>query len=180
MHPFVRPLTFVLPLWLIACSSTPVSSPAPVADAAGTPTSQAVAGATPGASPSTAARPDLASAPLDPNAAAGHERSVFFEFDDAIVSSEYASLIQRHGRHLQANPAAKIVVQGNTDERGGSEYNLALGQRRAEAVKAALRVYGVRDAQIEAVSLGEERPHVQGHDESAWRQNRRADIVYPR
>jgi peptidoglycan-associated lipoprotein len=105
---------------------------------------------------------------------------VFFEFDDTAVRGEYAPLIQRHGQYLQSHPSVKVVVQGNTDERGGSEYNLALGQRRAEAVRAALRVYGVRDAQIEAVSLGEERPRAEGHDEGAWRQNRRADIVYPR
>ena len=179
MHPLVRPLTLVLPLWLIACSSTPVATTAADGTAAA-PASPAAAAATSDAAPSATARPDVAAAPLDPGAALGRERSVFFEFDDAIVRSEYAALVQSHGRYLQSRPATKIVVQGNTDERGGSEYNLALGQRRAEAVKAALRVYGVRDAQIEAVSFGEERPQADGHDEGAWRQNRRADIVYPR
>jgi peptidoglycan-associated lipoprotein len=179
MHPLVRPITLVLPLWLIACSSTPVAT-APATDGTAVPSSPQTAVATTDAAPSAASRSDVASSSLGSDAALGRERSVYFEFDDTAVRGEYAPLIQRHGQYLQSHPSMKVVVQGNTDERGGSEYNLALGQRRAEAVRAALRVYGVRDAQVEAVSFGEERPQADGHDEGAWRQNRRADIVYPR
>jgi peptidoglycan-associated lipoprotein len=117
---------------------------------------------------------------LDPNSAISRERSVYFDFDDATVRPDAAPVIERQGQYLSRNPALKIVVQGNTDERGGSEYNLALGQRRAQAVKAALQIYGVKETQVEAVSFGKEKPVALGHDEAAWRQNRRADIVYPR
>jgi len=181
MQPRVRPLIVLLPLWLIACSSTPVATPSAANSQAGT-TAGAPSAATPGtgASPSATAQSGTASTPLSPGATLGAERSVYFDFDEAIVRNEYAPLLQRYGQYLQGHPSAKAVVQGNTDERGGREYNLALGQRRAEAVKAALRVYGGRDPQIEAVSFGEERPVADGHDEAAWRQNRRADIMVAR
>ena len=176
----VRPLIVLLPLWLIACSSTPVTTPstASASTAAAAAPSSASAGA--GASPSAAARSDAAPTALSPEAALGAEHSVYFDFDQAIVRNEYAALLQRYGQYLQGHPSTKAVIQGNTDERGSREYNLALGQRRAEAVKAALEVYGGRDQQIEAVSFGEERPAASGHDEAAWHQNRRADIVVAR
>jgi peptidoglycan-associated lipoprotein len=79
---------------------------------------------------------------------------------------------------LVANKARKILVQGNTDERGGREYNIALGQKRAEAVRKALALLGVAEAQVEAVSLGEEKPKATGSDEASWAENRRSDIVY--
>jgi len=179
MHRFFRLLSLALPLWLIACSSTPVATSAPAANATGSPAQPSTAPAATAAAPSAAAGRDVGSTSLSPDAALLRDHSVYFEFDDAAVGSQYAPLIQRHGQYLLSHPSAKVLVQGNTDERGGSEYNLALGQRRADAVSAALRVYGVRDSQIEAVSYGEERPMAQGHDEAAWRQNRRADIVYP-
>jgi peptidoglycan-associated lipoprotein len=87
-------------------------------------------------------------------------------------------VIELQGQYLARNPALQLRVEGNTDERGSSEYNLALGQRRAQAVKSALQLYGVKDSQVEAVSFGKEKPRATGHDESAWAQNRRADIVY--
>ena len=156
----------------------PATSPQPVAQAATPPASPA--------RPSTSTSAPVASAPpsavmhLDPNSAISRQRSVYFDFDDATVRSDSAPVIERHGQYLSRNPALKVVVQGNTDERGGSEYNLALGQRRAQAVKAALQIYGVKETQVEAVSFGKEKPVALGHDEAAWRQNRRADIVYPR
>ena len=115
---------------------------------------------------------------LDPSSILNRERSVFFEYDDSIVQKQYAPVIERHGQYLLKNPTLKVVVEGNTDERGSSEYNLALGQRRAQAVKSALQLYGVKDAQIEAISFGREKPKATGHDEAAWRENRRADIAY--
>jgi peptidoglycan-associated lipoprotein len=115
---------------------------------------------------------------LDPNSQLSREHSVFFEFDDSAIASEWQPVVQRHGEYLSQAPQLKVVVQGSTDERGSSEYNLALGQRRAEAVKKALELVGAKASQIEAVSFGEEKPQATGHDEAAWRQNRRADIVY--
>lgn len=88
-------------------------------------------------------------------------------------------MIELQGRYLAAHPDVMVRIEGNTDERGGAEYNLALGQRRAESMARALRVYGARDAQMEETSWGEEKPVAEGHDEAAWAQNRRADVVYP-
>jgi peptidoglycan-associated lipoprotein len=106
------------------------------------------------------------------------KRSVFFDFDSFVVKADYQSLVEAHGRFLVANKQRRIVIEGNADERGSREYNLALGQKRAEAVKSRLALLGVGDNQIEAVSFGEERPRNAGHDETAWAENRRADIVY--
>jgi peptidoglycan-associated lipoprotein len=168
-------------LFLAACSSTPVTQPAaPAQPAAQTATAPAAP-----RSPSSTSTPVAAAAPsrlmhLDPNSAVSRQRSVYFDFDDATVRPDAAPVIELQGQYLSHNPALKVVVQGNTDERGGSEYNLALGQRRAQAVKAALQIYGVKETQVEAVSFGKEKPVAPGHDEAAWRQNRRGDIVYPR
>ncbi len=106
------------------------------------------------------------------------KRSVYFDFDAYIVKDEYKPLVEAHGKYLSANNARKVVIQGNTDERGGSEYNLALGQKRAEAVRKSLEALGVQDSQVEAVSFGKEKPKATGSDEASWAENRRADIVY--
>ena len=106
------------------------------------------------------------------------KRSVYFDFDKYDVSSQYTSLLQAHAQYLQAHPQRHILIQGNTDERGTAEYNLALGQKRAQAVAQALEADGVPASQIEAVSLGKEKPVALGHDEASWAQNRRADIIY--
>jgi len=124
------------------------------------------------------AAPQAVAAHLDPSNALYRERSVYFDFDDSTILGSYSALIERHGRYLGDNAALKVKVEGHTDERGSSEYNLALGQRRAEAVKKALQIAGAKDAQIEAVSFGKEKPKAAGHDEAAWAQNRRADIAY--
>lgn len=106
------------------------------------------------------------------------KRSVFFDFDSFVVKADYQSLVEAHGRFLVANKQRRVVIEGNADERGSREYNLALGQKRAEAVKSRLTLLGVTDGQIETVSFGEERPRATGKDEAAWAENRRADIVY--
>ncbi|NRO95783.1 peptidoglycan-associated lipoprotein Pal [Paraburkholderia sp. NMBU_R16] len=106
------------------------------------------------------------------------KRSVYFDFDSYSVKDEYQSLLQAHAQYMKSHPDRHILIQGNTDERGTSEYNLALGQKRAEAVRSALRTLGVPDSQMEAVSLGKEKPLAPGHDEASWAQNRRADILY--
>lgn len=105
-------------------------------------------------------------------------RSVYFDFDSYTVKPEFQGVVETHARNLAANKGKKIVIEGNTDERGGREYNLALGQKRAEAVKQRLQLLGVADAQVETVSFGKEKPKASGSTEEAFAQNRRADIVY--
>ncbi len=104
------------------------------------------------------------------------QRVVYFDFDSYAIKDEFKSLIDGYARALQANRSRKLVVEGHTDERGGREYNLALGQKRAAAVVSSLTLLGATDAQLEAVSFGEERPAVQGGDEAAWAKNRRAEL----
>ncbi|MDO8652715.1 MAG: peptidoglycan-associated lipoprotein Pal [Undibacterium sp.] len=107
------------------------------------------------------------------------KRSVYFDFDSYGVKKEFNPVVDAHAKFLASNKARKILIQGNTDERGGSEYNLALGQKRAEAVSKAMVLSGASDGQIEAVSLGKEKPKANGNNEASWAENRRADIVYP-
>jgi peptidoglycan-associated lipoprotein len=106
------------------------------------------------------------------------KRSIYFDFDSYVVKDEFKSVIEAHAKYLAANKGRKILIQGNTDERGGREYNLALGQKRAEAVRKALSLLSVPESQMEAVSLGEEKPKATGSDEASWAENRRSDIVY--
>ena len=106
------------------------------------------------------------------------KRSVYFAYDSYTVEEQYRPIVEAHGKYLSGKSNANVLIQGNTDERGSREYNLALGQKRAEAVKRMLSASGVAERQIEAVSLGEEKPKATGSDESAWAQNRRADIIY--
>ncbi len=105
-------------------------------------------------------------------------RSVYFDFDSYTVKEEFNPLLSAHAKYLSAHTERKILIQGNTDERGGREYNLALGQKRAEAVRKSLSALGVSESQTEAVSLGKEKPKAEGSNEAAWAQNRRSDIVY--
>jgi peptidoglycan-associated lipoprotein len=113
----------------------------------------------------------------DPNSPL-YKRSVYFDYDSNAVKDEYRGLVQAHSRYLADKRDSRIRIEGNCDERGSREYNLALGQRRAESVKKVMTVLGVTEARIETVSYGEEKPVAPGHDESAWAQNRRADIKY--
>ncbi|MDB5753812.1 MAG: peptidoglycan-associated lipoprotein [Massilia sp.] len=106
------------------------------------------------------------------------KRSVYFDYDSYAVRDDGKPVVENHSAYLNKNKARKILIQGNTDERGGTEYNLALGQKRAEAVRKALSTMGVAETQMEAVSLGEEKPKAIGSNEAAWAENRRADIVY--
>lgn len=105
-------------------------------------------------------------------------RSVYFDYDSFVVREDGKPVVANHSGYLTKNTGRKVLIQGNTDERGGTEYNLALGQKRAEAVRRAMSSLGVSDNQMEAVSLGEEKPKATGSDEAAWAENRRADIVY--
>ena len=106
------------------------------------------------------------------------KRSVYFDFDSFVVKDEFSPALEAHAAYLLSKRDAKVVLQGNTDERGSREYNLALGQKRAEAVRKALVVLGVTDAQLEAVSFGEEKPRNEADTEAAYAENRRVDVVY--
>ncbi len=108
------------------------------------------------------------------------ERIVYFEFDSSTLSSDAMALLEAHAAFLADNPQRRMLVEGHTDERGSREYNLALGERRAESVKQALTLAGARSNQIDTVSYGEESPAANGSNESAWSQNRRAELVYER
>jgi peptidoglycan-associated lipoprotein len=106
------------------------------------------------------------------------EKSVYFGFDEYTVQTKYQKMLSAHASYLKGNPTQKIIIQGNTDERGTAEYNLALGQRRSDAVRKSLNLMGVSDNQMEAVSFGKEKPKSEGDNEAAWAENRRADIIY--
>ena len=109
-------------------------------------------------------------------AAAARQRVIYFDFDSFVVKDDYRPVVEAHARLLQAANDKRMVIEGHTDERGGREYNLALGQKRAEAVLRSMALLGVAETRLEAVSFGQERPAVQGSGESAWAQNRRAEL----
>jgi peptidoglycan-associated lipoprotein len=175
-------------LLLAGCGSTvkldetPVESRTPTAVTPGASSKSAAGGA--GSSSGTAPQSQVATVnlPAAGGAAAGAMaagslgRVVFFDYDSFIVKDEFRGLIDSHAKVLAANRAKRLVVEGHTDERGGREYNLALGQKRAEAVAKSLALLGASEAQIEAVSFGKERPLSDGHDEAAWAKNRRAEL----
>ena len=106
------------------------------------------------------------------------KRSIYYDYDSAVVKDEFKPLVTAHARYLTQNRGARMVIQGNTDERGSREYNIALGQRRADSVKQMMILLGAQEAQIESVSFGEEKPRATGKDEAAFSENRRSDIVY--
>lgn len=155
---------------LAACGSTPKKVDTPLAP---TP----VAAPAPAPMP-VAAQPAPEVDPLnDPNGVLA-KRSVYFDFDSYTVKADYADLNSAHAKYLMAHTSRHIVIQGNTDSRGGREYNLALGQKRAEAESKTLAALGVPAGQVEVISFGKEKPKADGNNEAAWTENRRADIVY--
>jgi len=113
----------------------------------------------------------------DPNSILS-KRSIFYDYDSDAIKDEYRPMLQAHAKYLADNPNARMLVQGNTDERGGREYNLALGQRRAEAAKRLLMLMGAREVQIESVSLGEEKPRCEDKTDACYSQNRRSDMLH--
>ena len=113
-----------------------------------------------------------------PAGPANIEKIVYFDYDSFIIKPEFQTTIEAHAQFLKSNTRAKISLEGHTDERGGREYNLALGQKRADAVRQSLTLLGVATSQIETVSFGEEKPAMQGADESAFAKNRRAEFFY--
>jgi peptidoglycan-associated lipoprotein len=141
-----------------------------------TPTPTGGAGTTAGAGQGAGAS-QVTPVSVDPGAvAAAAGRIVYFDFDSFVVKDEFRPLIEAHAKRMAANRNQRATIEGHTDERGGREYNLALGQKRAEAVLRSLALLGVADNRLEAVSFGKERPAVQGSDEAAWAKNRRAEL----
>ena len=149
---------------LAACSSTPENSDLASVDATG-----------------TSGVPKLSAAAMaklrDPNSPLS-KRSVFFDYDQYDVKGEYKNQLQAHAKFIASEPNARVLVQGNTDDRGSREYNLALGQRRDDAIKKQLVLMGAPESQIESVSLGKEKPKALGDNEAAWAENRRGDMLY--
>ncbi len=171
----ISPFLFSLPLALLAACST--TTKAPVTETAKTETTTTTAMPP----PPPLVRTDDAQAlvaKLRQQVADLDGKSVYFDFDAFVLKSDYDAMLRDQAAFIKANAGDKVVVQGNTDERGGSEYNLALGQKRAEAVRKALVVLGVGDDRIEATSFGKEKPRATCHDESCWSQNRRVDFAH--
>ena len=171
----ISPLSITLTLsFLAACSTAPKAPPAPAPTPAPAPVAQVPA---PAPMPARTDDAQALAARLRQQIADLDGKSVFFDFDSFVVKSEYDPTLHAQADFMKANPTDKLVVQGNTDERGGSEYNLALGQKRAEAVRKSLSVLGVSADRVEATSFGKEKPRATCHDESCWSQNRRDDFV---
>ena len=123
-------------------------------------------------------KPTVAGNPLDDPNNILAKRSVYFDFDSNVVKDQYEPIVKAHAFYMASHAESRARIEGNCDERGSREYNLALGQRRAEAVKKQMEALGVPDSHIETVSYGEEKPAATGHDEAAWAKNRRDDIRY--
>ena len=174
--------TFVMLAVLAGCSSTPTKEQegAAVEERKPTTAQPQTPAAKPG--PGASSRPMEAKTvsvnPLKDPSNILSKRSVYFDYDSNLIKDEYKPLITAHAKYLSQHQSAHATVQGNTDERGSREYNLALGQRRAEAVKQMMQLLGAGPSQIDTVSFGEEKPRAEGHDEQAYAENRRADIVY--
>ncbi|MEO6662093.1 MAG: peptidoglycan-associated lipoprotein Pal [Rubrivivax sp.] len=182
----IAPLAASL-LLLAGCASDPLpdSSTAPIETR-----TPVAARSVPSGGASTGAAPQSAVAPVDltrqgsggagADAMAGAEgRTVYFDFDSYVIKDEYKSVLDRQARNLTAKPSQRVVIEGYADDRGGREYNLALGQKRAEAVMRAMTLLGVAERQMEAVSFGEERPLAQGSSEDVYARNRRA-VMQPK
>lgn len=165
-------------LLMAACGSSVKLDDVPVEDRTGA----AVDAAGKGADSGAAAKSTVAPVDLDKSKTgagpAGVARVVYFDYDSFAIKPEAQPVIEAHARFLKTNKARRINIEGHTDERGGREYNLALGQKRSEAVRRALGLLGVPDSQMEAVSYGKEKPATQGSDEAAWAKNRRAELTY--
>ena len=174
-------LTFCLVALLTACGSTVPLGDVPVTDA--TPkdvaaTSSAANANGAGVKANGVAPVDLGAAGSGSAVAPSVARVVYFDYDSYVIKPDFESLITSHARFIKAQPDRKVAVEGHTDETGGREYNLALGQKRADAVRNALSILGVPQTQMEAVSFGKEKPAAVGNDEAAFSKNRRAEIRY--
>ncbi|MDZ7590004.1 MAG: peptidoglycan-associated lipoprotein Pal [Rubrivivax sp.] len=175
-----------LMLVLAGCETTQLGEPtaAPVESRKPVPGAAGAAGGAPGAAAAGTPQSQVTTVDLAGQGAAGasamvaapSQRIVYFDFDSFAIKNEFNSMLDGHAKALAASRDKRMVVEGHTDERGSREYNLALGQKRAEAVVRSLGLLGVGEQQLEAVSFGEERPAMLGSDEDAWSRNRRAEL----
>lgn len=174
-RPLERLLAIAAALVLAGCASgVKLDEPAPVENRTGS----AAGSGSGGAGSGQAGQSGVTSVNLgSKNASDGLANLIYFDFDSYVVKDEFRPVVDQHAKLLNADRKKRIVIEGHTDERGGREYNLALGQRRAEAVQKSLSLLGVATGQTEAVSFGEERPAAPGSDEAAWAKNRRAELI---
>ena len=165
---------------LVACSSPVKLNEVPVEDKAGTQVAAAAAAPTPAPPPARSAVASVDARPLAavPSGPSGVPLVIYFDYDSFAIKPEFQAVIEKHAVYIKQDSKRRVAVEGHTDERGGREYNLALGQKRSEAVRKALNLLGVSDGQIEAVSLGKEKPAMTGSTEEAFAKNRRAEIAY--
>ena len=166
----MKNLTWALAALFIAACASQEQKPAE-------PTARAPEQGTVKPAPAPQSRPQASTDPLTQGNLA--KRSVYYAFDKSDIAAEYRPVVEAHAAYLKQNPNRKVRIEGNADERGSREYNLALGQRRSSSVMKAMTLLGAPERSIEAVSYGEEKPKATGHDEASWAENRRADIVYP-
>ncbi|MEG1202152.1 MAG: peptidoglycan-associated lipoprotein Pal [Comamonas sp.] len=169
-------LALVAAAILAGCSSAPSLDNAPVEDKGAVSTNNGAGAGQTGQS--TVGGVDLNNSGANGQGPVGVARIIYFDFDSYTVKPDFQSTLDAHARFLKANPSRRVALEGHTDERGGREYNLALGQKRAEAVRRSLNVLGVSDSQVEAVSFGKEKPAAQGGSEDAHAQNRRVEVNY--
>jgi peptidoglycan-associated lipoprotein len=166
------------------CSTTTEQAEeAPAAEVPPSPEPEAAAAEGADAGAAQAMEPAEEPAPVDPFEDPNNllsKRTVYFEFDSSVINDDATAVISAHAQHMVANGNAMMTIEGHCDERGTREYNIALGERRADAVRRVLIANGVSSRQINVVSYGEERPAAMGHDESAWSQNRRGELMYTR
>jgi peptidoglycan-associated lipoprotein len=173
-------LAFAVAVLVAGCGSNVKLDDVPVEDRSASAVRPGT-GATPPPGPaaqSGVAPVDLSRSGQNGTGPAGTTNIVYFDYDSFVIKPEFQAVIETHAKYLSANKARKAMLEGHTDERGGREYNLALGQKRSEAVRRAFGLLGVTDAQIEAVSFGKEKPATTGTDEASFAKNRRAEIVY--
>ncbi|EYC51629.1 peptidoglycan-binding protein [Hylemonella gracilis str. Niagara R] len=170
----------ILTLVMAGCSSVALTDTPSTTDSAATAAPAAAAPTTtaaPEAAPASAAAPVVATT-KQAESIADVAKLIYFDYDSSAIKPEFRAVIEAHARFLQANPTRSVTIAGHADERGGTEYNLALGQRRADALRQMLVLLGVNASQIETISYGKEKPAVRGSNEAAWSKNRRDEIIY--
>ena len=167
-----------LSLVLVACGSKVKLNDVPVETRTGTVVAPGGSGDASGVTNRGVESVQIGSADAGAPGPSGVAKIVYFDYDSYVIKPEFQNALEAHARYIAANKARRLAVEGHTDERGGREYNLALGQKRAEAVRRALGLLGVADAQVEAVSFGKEKPAAMGSDEESLAKNRRAELNY--
>jgi peptidoglycan-associated lipoprotein len=171
---------------IVGCKSTETQAPAPIDEQAPAVGGTGGAGGAGGTATSGVSTAGIAGAPGAPgtltlppkDSIVLAKRTVYFDYDSFVVKDEYRTQVEAHAKFIQSNKNARITLQGHTDERGSREYNIALGQKRADAVKKLMQLLGATEIQVETVSFGKEKPKSDGHDEGAYAQNRRVEIIY--